>query len=219
MSTAPTKRSRRKDARPSELLEAALDLFVEQGFAATRVEAVAQRAGVSKGTLFLYFDSKEALFKAVVRHHIAQLLGEWSLELDEFTGPTADLVRKAMHDWWSRIGATRLSGITRLVINEAVHFPEIAAFYQQEVIAPGNALLKRVLDRGVARGEFRGLDTELGIHSLIAPMMYLILCKHTTSPCAQNGGAFAAEAFIDQQVDILLRGWISAGQAPVSELQ
>jgi len=84
------KRSRRKEARPGELLDAALDLFVEKGFAATRVEEVAARAGVSKGTLFLYFPSKLELFKAVVRHNIAGRFDEWKLELQTFEGSPAN---------------------------------------------------------------------------------------------------------------------------------
>ena len=84
--TEPQRRSRRKNARPGELLAAALDLFVEKGYAATRVEEVASRAGVSKGTLFLYFASKEELFKAVVRENIAGRFAEWQLELDVFEG-------------------------------------------------------------------------------------------------------------------------------------
>ena len=91
--TTAAKRERRKEARPGELIEAALELFVEKGFAATRVDEVAARAGVSKGTLFLYFSSKEELFKAVVRENIAGRFAEWTLELDTFEGSTGDLLR------------------------------------------------------------------------------------------------------------------------------
>src|ERR1700741_5417003 len=90
---ARAKRERRKEARPGELLDAALDLFVEKGFAATRAEEVAARAGVSKGTLFLYFPSKEELFKAVVRENISWRFAEWTQEFETFEGSTADMVR------------------------------------------------------------------------------------------------------------------------------
>ena len=93
-----TKRERRKEARPGELLEAALDLFIEKGFAATRVDEVAARAGVSKGTLFLYFPSKEELFKAVVRQNIAGRFDEWRQELEAFEGTTSELLGHAAHD-------------------------------------------------------------------------------------------------------------------------
>src|SRR3954466_13788040 len=152
------KRERRKEARPGELLDAALDLFVEKGFAATRAEEVAARAGVSKGTLFLYFPSKEELFKAVVRENMSGRFAEWQEEFEAFEGSTAEMVRYCMRVWWERIGATRASGITKLMISEARNFPELAAFYQQEVIRPGTDLVKRILRRGIERGEFRPVD-------------------------------------------------------------
>src|SRR3954449_11181001 len=94
------KRERRKEARPGELLDAALDLFVEKGFAATRAEEVAARAGVSKGTLFLYFSSKEELFKAVVRENLSGRFAEWREEFEDFDGSSADMVRYCMRVWW-----------------------------------------------------------------------------------------------------------------------
>jgi TetR/AcrR family transcriptional regulator len=142
--TSP-RRERRKEARPGELLDAALDLFVEKGFSATRADEVAARAGVSKGTLFLYFQSKEDLFKAVVRENIANNFPTWEEELQTFNGSSADMLRYAMVSWWERIGKTRASGIAKLVMSEAQNFPEIAAFYQDEVIKPGNALIRRIL--------------------------------------------------------------------------
>src|ERR1700712_5314174 len=108
-SALPAKRERRKDARPGELLAAALDLFVEKGFAATRAEEVAKRAGVSKGTLFLYFTSKEELFKAVVRDSISAQYPDWSSEIDNFQGSTAQLLHHSMQLWWARYGATKAS--------------------------------------------------------------------------------------------------------------
>src|SRR3954467_1376458 len=96
------KRERRKGARPGELLDAALDLFVEKGFAATRSEEVAARAGVSKGTLFLYFPSKEELFKAVVRENLSGRFTEWNQEFETFEGTSADMVRYCFKVWCER---------------------------------------------------------------------------------------------------------------------
>jgi TetR/AcrR family transcriptional regulator len=211
---APTearqKRERRKDARPGELLGAALDLFVEKGFAATRVEEVALRAGVSKGTLFLYFPSKVDLFKAVVRHHLSGLFTEWNAEFETFSGTTADMVRYCMQQWWERVGATQVSGITKLVMTEAHQFPEIADFYRQEVIEPGNDLIRRILQRGVSRGEFRELDIGYAIYSIIAPMIFIIMWKHAMAPCcaAHTPGMPSVDpaAFVANQADIILRG-------------
>ncbi|HAL39012.1 MAG TPA: TetR family transcriptional regulator, partial [Polaromonas sp.] len=164
------KRERRKQARPGELLDAALDLFVEKGFAATRVEEVAVRAGVSKGTLFLYFQSKEELFKAVVRENISGRFKEWNDEFDSFEGSTAEMLSYCMSAWWEGVGATRASGINKLMVSEAKNFPDIAAFYQQEVIRPGHALIRRILQRGMDRGEFRNMDLDYAVYSVVAPM-------------------------------------------------
>lgn len=203
------RRARRKEARPGELLDAALQLFVEKGFAATRVEEVAARAGVSKGTLFLYFPSKVELFKAVVNENLAGRFTEWNAEFEQFSGSSAELVRYALHTWWERIGMTPASGITKLVMSEAGMFPEIAAFYQQEVVAPGHALLKRVVQRGIHSGEFRPLNLDYTVYSLIAPMIFLLMWKHSMAPCAPATENIDPVVFIDNQVDLLLRGMLA----------
>ncbi|WP_137919531.1 TetR/AcrR family transcriptional regulator [Hydrogenophaga sp. 2FB] len=205
------RRARRKEARPGELLDAALQLFVEKGFAATRVEEVAARAGVSKGTLFLYFPSKEELFKAVVRENLAGRFTEWNAEFEQFSGNSAELVRYALHTWWERIGMTPASGITKLVMSEAGMFPEIAAFYQQEVVGPGHALLKRIVQRGIHSGEFRPLNLDYTVYSLIAPMIFLLMWKHSMAPCAPATENIDPIVFIDNQVDLLLRGMLAPG--------
>jgi TetR/AcrR family transcriptional regulator len=200
------KRERRKEARPGELLDAALDLFVEKGFAATRAEEVAARAGVSKGTLFLYFPSKEELFKAVVRENISGRFQEWNQEFERFEGNTPDMLRYCLKVWWERIGASRASGITKLIISEARNFPDIAAFYQQEVIKPGQALIRKILQRGVDRGEFRVLDLDYALFSVTAPMMFLIMMKHSLGACVPQDYPLDPERYITSQVETLLHG-------------
>lgn len=200
------KRERRKEARPGELLDAALDLFVEKGFAATRAEEVAARAGVSKGTLFLYFPSKEELFKAVVRENISGRFSEWNKEFETFDGTSADMVRYCFKVWWERIGATRASGITKLIISEARNFPEIAAFYHQEVIEPGETLIRKVIQRGIDSGEFQVKDPEYAMFSIIAPMIYLIMMKHSLGACMPATHAIDTDRYLDSQVETLLHG-------------
>ncbi|MCG2594190.1 TetR/AcrR family transcriptional regulator [Ramlibacter sp. XY19] len=202
----PARRGRRKEARPGELLDAALDLFVEKGFAATRSEEVAARAGVSKGTLFLYFPSKEELFKAVVRENISGRFAEWNDEFEAFEGSTPDMVRYCLRVWWERIGATRASGITKLIISEARNFPDIAAFYHQEVIEPGTQLVRRILERGVARGEFRALDIDYTLFSIVAPMVYLTMMKHSVGACVPADFEVDPARYVETQADNLLRG-------------
>ena len=187
-------------------MTAALDLFVEKGFAATRVEEVARRAGVSKGTLFLYFASKEELFKAVVRENLSLRFPQWSMLLDQFPGTSAELLRYAMGQWWSLVGDTKASGISKLMMSEASNFPELAAFYQSEVIEPGNALIRRILQRGVERGEFRPLDLQYGVHTVLAPILYLVVWKHSFGACIAQGSPLVPEAYLNAQIDILLHG-------------
>ena len=204
------KRERRKEARPGELLDAALDLFVEKGFAATRVEEVAARAGVSKGTLFLYFQSKEELFKAVVRENISGRFKQWNDEFETFEGTASEMLAYCMTVWWERVGATRASGITKLMMSEAGNFPEIAAFYQTEVIQPGQALIRRIMQRGIDRGEFRPMNLDYAIYSVIAPMIFLILAKHSNGTCADASLADNAGKYIAAQIDTVLHGMCAA---------
>jgi TetR/AcrR family transcriptional regulator len=204
--SATVKRERRKEARPGELLDAALDLFVEKGFAATRAEEVAVRAGVSKGTLFLYFQSKEELFKAVVRENISGRFPEWNAEFEAFEGDSAAMLTYCMNTWWERVGATKASGITKLMMSEAKNFPDLAAFYQQEVIQPGQALIRRILQRGMDRGEFRQLDLDYAVYSVVAPMIYLVLAKHSMNVCMRDDQLIEPEKYIAAQLAVLLYG-------------
>ena len=211
------KRERRKEARPGELLDAALDLFVEKGFAATRAEEVAARAGVSKGTLFLYFQSKEELFKAVVRENISGRFKEWNDEFAAFEGSSADMLGYCMNVWWDRVGATKASGITKLMMSEASNFPELAVFYQHEVIQPGQALIRRILQRGIDRGEFRPMDLDYAIYSVIAPMIFLMLAKHSAGVCVQNTTDLDPKKYIASQLGTLLTG-MGASPGPGNSL-
>lgn len=201
-----TPRSRRKEARPGELLDAALDLFVEKGFAATRVEEVAARAGVSKGTLFLYFPSKLELFKAVVRHNIAGRFAQWQTEIQTFEGSSSDLLRYCMRVWWERIGSTKASGITKLILSEAGNFPEIASFYRHEVIDVGHDLIRRILQRGIDRGEFRPMDVEYAIYIVLSPMIFLMMWRNSLGLCISDALGLAPEKFIQMQVENILYG-------------
>lgn len=203
---SPPKRERRKQHRPGELLEAALDLFVEKGFAATRSEEVAAKAGVSKGTLFLYFPSKEELFKAVVRENVVKTVTEGALEVASFKGSSKELLHFLMLEWWRRYGATKASGITKLIISEGNHFPELAAFYQEEVIDPAVRLLKGVLERGRDKGEFKKFDIDKTVMVIIAPMLFFIMSKHSNALCLAGTPDIPSEDYISQHADLIVRG-------------
>jgi AcrR family transcriptional regulator len=196
--------ARRKDARPQELLAAALDLFVEKGFAATRLEDVARRAGVSKGTLYLYYENKEELFKAVVRTSIVPVIGDAEDQVANFDGHSAELFQWLVRGWWERIGMTQASGIVKLVMAEANNFPDIASFYRDEVISRGTGMISRMLQRGIDRGEFRPVDVPIMTQVIIAPMLMLMMWKHSMGPC--NMGEMDPNQFLDSFIDLSLRG-------------
>lgn len=204
--THTAKRARRKEARPGELLAAAQDIFVEKGFSATRVEDVAQRAGVSKGTLFLYFSSKEELFKAVVRQGHASHFHGLSEEVDAYTGSTASLLEHGMLTWWQSVGSTKAAGISRLMLLEAHSFPEMDTFYQDEVVRPYLQLVRKILQRGVDSGEFAPVDLDLATYSVTAPLIFLAVGKRAdgSHPCTLPN--FTPEQYIASQVQVILNG-------------
>jgi TetR/AcrR family transcriptional regulator len=207
-----SRRTRRKDARPGELLAAALDLFVEKGYAATRVEEVAARAGVSKGTLFRYFSSKEELFKSVVREHISGHFATWSEEIEQFEGSSQEMLRDCLQSWWAHIGATKASGISKLMMSEARNFPELGAFYQQEVVQPGCALVARILQRGITRGEFRPMDLKYGVYMVQAPLLFLSMWMHSLDACGDPAMRIEPEKYLSTQLDMLLFGFNAGTQ-------
>lgn len=203
---------RRKDARPQELLAAALDLFVERGYASTRLEDVAKRAGVSKGTLYLYFTNKEELFKAVVRENIVPALGAAEDIISSFEGHSADLMRCVIRGWWERLGATKASGIIKLVMAEAGNFPDLACFYKEEVIERSTTMMVSMFERGLSRGEFRPMDVNVVTQVMIAPLLMLITWQHSVGPCTQGG--LDPQAFIETLLDMALHGLLPTATSP-----
>ena len=200
------KRERRKQARPGELLEAALDLFVEKGFSATRADEVAARAGVSKGTLFLYFPTKEDLFKAVVRENIAGCIAQWSQDFERCDSTASESLAHCYQVWWERIGATKASGITKLMMSEAQNFPDIAHFYEQEVIIPGHMLLRRILQKGMDSGEFKPAPLDHMVYVVLAPMLFLMMWKHSMGACSTALQCPTPQEFIALQTETILQG-------------
>ncbi|HUP08824.1 MAG TPA: TetR/AcrR family transcriptional regulator [Caldimonas sp.] len=200
-----TSRQRRKDARPHELLEAALDLFVEKGYAATRSEEVALRAGVSKGTLYLYYPSKEELLKAVIRANVVNQIAEGVDMIREYEGPTSELLAQVLRLWWERMGETRASGILKLMMSEARNFPEIAQFYVDEVIRPSHEMIAALLRRGIERGDFRPVQVDDVVHALVTPLLFLVMNKHSLGACSA-GSMLDPKPIIEAQIDLVLNG-------------
>jgi len=205
LATLPT-RQRRKDARPQELLDAAMALFVEKGFAATRSEEVAARAGVAKGTLYRYYPSKEELFKAMVRDRLSAHIVESAAQAAQYQGSIADLLRQMMQAWWARVGQGPAGVVCKIMMVEARNFPELARFYVDEVIRPSQRLAGGLIERGIQSGEFRAVPVEAAVHVLLAPMLHLLLHEHAFGEhdcCHDN---LSAEALLDAQIALLLHG-------------
>lgn len=203
-STKEPRWERRKDARPQELLAAALDLFVERGFAATRLEDVAKRAGVSKGTLYLYFENKESLFKSVVRTNMLPLLEEAEVMVDQYQGNSADLLRDVILGWWAAVADTKLNGISKLMMAESGNFPELAQFYHAEVITRCDALIVRMLEHGIRSGEFRSIDAVQMKKVIMAPVLMLMLWSESPGPCSID--LISPQDFLRNFIDLCLNG-------------
>lgn len=201
-------RQRRKQTRPQELLDAALALFVEKGFAATRAEEVASAAGVSKGTLYLYYPSKEELFKAVIRQNLGSLIAEGMEALSQHQGSSSDLLVDLMMTWWERVGSTPAAGIHKIILSEVRNFPELAAFYTAEIIQPADLLFSTAVQRGIDRGEFRQVPVHAVAHSLMAPMIFLALHRHSFGACQPPCGIDDIDPvqLIQTHLDLALRG-------------
>ncbi len=213
--TATSSRRRLKEARPQQLLDAALELFVEKGFAATRAEEVAQRAGVSKGTLYLYYPSKEELLKAVIREHLSARIAAGAAAAEKHRGPVAGLLREVFSRWWLEVFDSPTSGVFKLIISEVRNFPDIAEFYVAEVIRPAEDLIGRIVQRGVDSGEFDALNVPDVVHSLCLPMVMLCVYKHSIGACsAEHHDHFEPHAFVHAHVDLIVRGLVRAKSAP-----
>ncbi|MBK7647150.1 MAG: TetR/AcrR family transcriptional regulator [Betaproteobacteria bacterium] len=197
-------RKRRKEARPAELLEAALGLFVEKGFTATRLEDVAARAGVSKGTLYLYFENKDALFKAVIQEGIIPVIAENEAIAARHTGCSFALLEILLDNWWSKIGQTAFAGIPKLMVAEARNFPDLARFYYEHVISRGRGLVGFALRRGMESGEFRSMDVETTIDVIIAPILMLLIWRYSMS-CCQNSES-DPQLYLRIHMDLLRQG-------------
>lgn len=202
-----TPRRRDKQARPQQLLDAALTLFVEKGFAATRTEEVAKLAGLSKGTLYLYFASKEELLKAVIAEHLSSRVAKAARLAAGHAGSATELLGGLVPSW-CELYDSPAAGVFKLIITEVRNFPDIGEFYVRNVIEPGHQLVGTILARGIASGEFRRVDVESAVHSLLLPMVMLCTHKHALGACTQH--TIDAPRFIADHVDLVVRGLLRA---------
>src|SRR6266496_1612730 len=195
---------RRKNARPEEIISAALEVFADRGFAATKLEDVARRAGVTKGTIYLYFENKEALFKAVVRETIVPVIAQGEALARSFTGSARELLEQLVREYWRLVGETALAGIPKLMMAEAATFPELTRFYYDEVVTRGHRLMAGVIERGIESGEFRPVDVKVAAKLAMSPLMHAVVAKRAFALCMPEG--FNVQTYLDTHIDLYLHG-------------
>ena len=210
-----TQKQRRAPAeRPKEILEAALELFVEKGFAGTRLDDVADRAGLSKAAIYLYFDDKLALFQGVIRQAVISNFGTVEGMLAAHRGPEAALIPPLLQFMASRIEDTPLASIAKLVIAESRAFPEIGRFYLKEVIGRGIPIFEGLISRGIAQGEFREVDPVLTVRSLVGAMLLAGVWKTVFEPIGAE--KLDVRALARHHADLMLHALMPRPSGPVS---
>jgi AcrR family transcriptional regulator len=195
---------RRKESRPTELLDAALAEFFEKGFAAARLEDIATRAGVSKGTIYLYFQSKEDVFEALVKAIPQANVETLRAFATDVTLPADVQLERFLRVVGGFLSDERMSKFPRLVISEAGRFPNLADTYRREVISRAADILSAVISRGINDGVFRNVNSELCAYAAVAPLLFVSIWKSTFQRSQE--APFESEAFINQHIDTFLRG-------------
>ncbi len=193
---------RRKDERPGEILEAALDVFAINGYAGARLDDVAERAGISKGTIYLYFKSKEELFHEVVRHWILPQLEKVEEIGSQKKISATEILRQQLQVIYADLVATDASVIPKLIISEGARFPELAQFYHQEIITRCHQNLRGVLERGVAEGEFRPAVLNWELQAIFSPALTAAIWRSVF----EQFSPLDLQAYLKTHIDLLLNG-------------
>ncbi len=199
-----THKRRRPADRPAEILQAALDLFTERGFSATRLEDVASRAGLSKAAIYLYFRDKASLLETLVQDMMGGNIALASALVAQHQGPVEPLLRQIVDVLAGRITETRLPYLIKLVISESRAHPEIGKWYLETIVNKALPMFRSVIERGIANGEFRAVDAEMTVKSFVAPMLLAAMWKSVFEPL--GAAAMDIPAFARNHADIMLRG-------------
>lgn len=166
---------RRKEERPQEITAAAFEAFAKNGYAATRVDDVARRAGVSKGLLYLYFKTKEELFKAVVRSLVMPRVDALTASIDTSELTAEEFLRGPFLEFVKKLPGSPISVVIRLMIAEGPKHPDLVQFYWDNVVSRGLAAITSLLERGVASGEFRRTEVNALPHLVIMPVVFSVV--------------------------------------------
>ena len=204
---AKPKRQRRAEDRPREICAAALDVFAEKGFAAARLDEIARRAGVSKGTLYLYFEDKADLFRAVVRHTVAPNIDLVRTMIEGVDLPFPDVIRMFLPRFAALTSQVRVGAVAKMVIGESRNFPELAKVWHDEVVSKALGLIGGLIERAQAKGEVRPGDPRYLTFTLMGPMVMGLLWRETLEPA--GGAPLDLEALAAQHADAVLAGLLA----------
>lgn len=195
---------RRREARPPEIIAAALNCFAAHGYAGTRIEDIARHAGVTVGTVYRYFNGKAALFEAVITQSIAPTLSRGEV-LARRRGEQADrLLKRLVLGWWRLVHRRARAGIVRMVVSEAANFPDLTRVYVREIIARAEDILARALELGVQRGEFRSHDVKATARALSHLVLFGVLYDHALQPFDDR--YVDATRSLEAMLDVVLDG-------------
>jgi len=195
---------RRAEARPDEVLDAALELFIDNGFAATRVEDIARKAGISKGSVYLYFPSKQALIEGLVQRAITPLAANAIMMATSFEGDPRTLITLVLNMIAARFADGQVLAIPKLIMREAVSFPEIALMYRDQVLKNAMPVFEGMIEKGVNEGYFRKVDPELTIRSIMGPIITHLLLSEIFAIEPRDG--LALDRLIENHLTILFDG-------------
>lgn len=190
---------RRKQDRPQEITAAAFEVFAENGYASTRVEEVARRAGVSKGLMYLYFKTKEELFKAVIRNIVIRRVDALIDNVETTELSSRDFIRGPLASFMKKIPGSPVAVVVRLLISEGPRHPDLVEFYYQNVVKKVLAAIHRFVERGIDRGEFRHSAIDELPHLFFAPVMLSIVWRTTFSKHPLD-----TDKLIQTQIDMVL---------------
>ena len=211
-STAEPRWTRRKQARPGEILDAALKVFAQKGFAAARMDDIAEEAGITKGTIYLYFENKEAMFKSLVREAVGTTLASVAADIQAHPGSAKFLLRMVLTRVAQRLVDSDKSVLPKIVIGESSNFPWLAEFYRFEVIERGLQLFISLVERGIAEGEFRRLPAAHIARLCVAPILLGAVWRVTFSHL--DSEPYDYRGLIDTHLDVLFRGLGVGGDMP-----
>jgi len=191
------------EERPAQIIKAALTEFGERGLAGARLDDIAKRAGLSKGTIYLYFPNKEELFREMVRYTVVSQIEESERQFGEIAGSATEALTLFMRTFWSFIRSSQFAPLFRLIHAEVHNYPDLAQFYAEEVVTRRHRLIASIIARGVNTGEFRDVDPSVAARMLTAPfVIHGLWCTHRE--CFSSVAAETDEQVLEELMQFYL---------------